>query len=687
MGASSVPTAALTAFYANTTGGTVADPALIDAAFAAVVATVNANANAQNELVSEGVVSALGIINVKDYNASGDGDTTTTGSITTGKNVLVVASTSTFAVGQGISIAGAGAAGVALVTTISSIVGTNVFLAANASTTVAGAVVSHDDSLAIQAAVTAIGSDGGLLVFPKGNYIATNFTRPSNVRMVGIEANFVIGGVTIAIPSIANETTGNFTTYVSTTGDDTDNHGLSATYPFSTIQRAVDSLPRNVLHFLTIQLADGTYTDTVETISGGNVSSYTTDMITVNAVFSNITVHEGAMILLKGNATTPSNVVIDGEGTVDKGIFIFECKRVNIQGIKVVDHVFSGIEYKRYSEGQLTDILIDNQAQFGIYAYQYSFMELQSDVTVQNCADSGVSYYFSIGSLSGVTIDACVYGLYVHHDSNVVVSTGTISDCTTSGIHNNRSNVQTTGVTFSGNAIDHDVYGGTSVSTTDTFSSPTTNSIVVEKGGNAIIVTPSMTGAGGATTVSAINVKENGVIYLLNGFIKSYRNGLLVNPNGKVFVEGTEIALNTNDGVNCNGGEIYLKSVVSTSGANTRYGINTSGGTRVTDGGSNALLGSTANYNLMQIVGVIRSGATVSRPTGDFLIRGQSYFDTTLGKTIDYNGSSWIESARWVSVPASATASGTVGDISADASYIYICHATNTWKRVSIAAW
>jgi hypothetical protein len=37
--------------------------------------------------------------------------------------------------------------------------------------------------------------------------------------------------------------------------------------------------------------------------------------------------------------------------------------------------------------------------------------------------------------------------------------------------------------------------------------------------------------------------------------------------------------------------------------------------------------------------------------------------------------------------PASATATGTAGDIRYDADYIYICTATNTWKRSAIATW
>lgn len=40
-----------------------------------------------------------------------------------------------------------------------------------------------------------------------------------------------------------------------------------------------------------------------------------------------------------------------------------------------------------------------------------------------------------------------------------------------------------------------------------------------------------------------------------------------------------------------------------------------------------------------------------------------------------------------VGVPASATATGTVGQIAQDGSYLYICTATNTWKRTPISTW
>jgi hypothetical protein len=37
--------------------------------------------------------------------------------------------------------------------------------------------------------------------------------------------------------------------------------------------------------------------------------------------------------------------------------------------------------------------------------------------------------------------------------------------------------------------------------------------------------------------------------------------------------------------------------------------------------------------------------------------------------------------------PASATAVGTQGEVCWDTSYIYVCVATNTWKRTAISTW
>jgi hypothetical protein len=42
---------------------------------------------------------------------------------------------------------------------------------------------------------------------------------------------------------------------------------------------------------------------------------------------------------------------------------------------------------------------------------------------------------------------------------------------------------------------------------------------------------------------------------------------------------------------------------------------------------------------------------------------------------------------EFVSAPASASATGTAGQWAVDTGFVYVCTATNTWKRVAIATW
>jgi hypothetical protein len=59
--------------------------------------------------------------------------------------------------------------------------------------------------------------------------------------------------------------------------------------------------------------------------------------------------------------------------------------------------------------------------------------------------------------------------------------------------------------------------------------------------------------------------------------------------------------------------------------------------------------------------------------------------DVTLGNDLILVGDTIRESTQ--KTPASAAATGTKGDICHDTSFIYICTATDTWKRVAIATW
>jgi len=68
---------------------------------------------------------------------------------------------------------------------------------------------------------------------------------------------------------------------------------------------------------------------------------------------------------------------------------------------------------------------------------------------------------------------------------------------------------------------------------------------------------------------------------------------------------------------------------------------------------------------------------------------GELAVNTTDGKLFLKKGDNTIVQVGGVASAglASATATGTTGDIVHDTNYIYVCIATNTWKRVAITTW
>jgi hypothetical protein len=66
---------------------------------------------------------------------------------------------------------------------------------------------------------------------------------------------------------------------------------------------------------------------------------------------------------------------------------------------------------------------------------------------------------------------------------------------------------------------------------------------------------------------------------------------------------------------------------------------------------------------------------------------GMILWNEGAGYAIISAGSVWQRVAVLVDAPASATALGAQGELATDANYIYVCTATNTWKRVAISTW
>lgn len=137
----------------------------------------------------------LGTYTIASFGASGSA-VTTTGSINAASTSLTVASASSFAVGQGIYVAGAGAAGVPLITTITAIAGSTITLAAAASLSVSGALVQHDDTAAIQAALNLITTVHHLtLIFDSAFYRVNGpiNTATDSILTVPYDTGFVDG--------------------------------------------------------------------------------------------------------------------------------------------------------------------------------------------------------------------------------------------------------------------------------------------------------------------------------------------------------------------------------------------------------------------------------------------------------------------------------------------------------------
>lgn len=125
------------------------------------------------------------------YGAIGNGKQATDAAITSGQAALTSASNPFVAgdVGKAITVAGAGAAGAVLVTTISAYVSAgHVTLAANASTTVTGkdARWGTEDTTAIQAAIDAANAFGAGIVYgPPGTYLTKKLHVKSGVTLCG----------------------------------------------------------------------------------------------------------------------------------------------------------------------------------------------------------------------------------------------------------------------------------------------------------------------------------------------------------------------------------------------------------------------------------------------------------------------------------------------------------------------
>lgn len=63
------------------------------------------------------------------------------------------------------------------------------------------------------------------------------------------------------------------------------------------------------------------------------------------------------------------------------------------------------------------------------------------------------------------------------------------------------------------------------------------------------------------------------------------------------------------------------------------------------------------------------------------------FFTPVVGQEVTTQEAIRALQAMRTSVPATATSTGTVGQWASDANFFYVCHATNTWRRVALVSW
>jgi hypothetical protein len=180
---------------------------------------------------------------------------------------------------------------------------------------------------------------------------------------------YTIGNSTI---SESNFLSANRTYYVATTGSDS-NDGLSPSTPFATIQKAVNVI--STLHLngytVTIQIADGTY----------NVSS-----ITLKNPASGFGV--AGQLIINGNSTTPTNVVINGTGDT------FSATQLNcvwrLQNFKVTSTarcimaMQSGLQIRRINFGT-------SSSNYHLVSIYNAFVDIIENYTISG---SAVGHYY-----------------------------------------------------------------------------------------------------------------------------------------------------------------------------------------------------------------------------------------------------------------------------------------------------
>ncbi len=229
--------------------------------------------------------------------------------------------------------------------------------------------------------------------------------------------------------------TANRTYYVnSSTGSDS-NNGLTSITPFLTIQKAFDTIASIdlSLYTVTVQLADGTYTE----------SSFAPSV-----VYSGLGAITGDIprIIIKGNTSVPENVILSGdapvtteavnvpvhfEGVYYTGGFGINSYRSNVTFANVNFGCQTHISVDRESHLVATgNYTISSGADYHVIADNGSFVDISNGITVTLTGTPDFTGCFasslecSVAHFEGATFVGSATGSRYNVDLNAVINTG-----------------------------------------------------------------------------------------------------------------------------------------------------------------------------------------------------------------------------------------------------------------------
>lgn len=378
---------------------------------------------------------------------------------------------------------------------------------------------------------------------------------------------------------------------------------------------------------------------------------------------------------------------IDGDGTATDGIKIQNATRINLNNLRIFNNTESGIAY--------------DEASYGPHNIEQCFiLENSGDgVTVSDSTDNGNALRINnsniqgnggagVNILNGASYDISSNTIQFNQDGGVVVGTNAKS------------------INIVANYFESHVDGlADHINLGDT--------VPANISGNYFLVN-----SGGR---SAIYLNRSRGVSIIGNYFRGTSTGTqygIVFDNGAVNHRETTILSNTDDGTLSNMIELgtapqqnlllnhsgYQSQYVSSQlNINPKLKIESSDNETQFDFSSNDDAQVFRFYcrdsdNVFGMYNVTRpatwfrytGGASAANDKLALLELGGSLGigNNSPGERLDVSGNVKAESfITTEAAPASASDTGTEGEIRVDANYIYVCTATDTWKRVAIATW